>query len=127
MSNSDIYNLLKQYIGYNQLSAIPVICDSSEPKSISELKKLGLKTKGVVKGKDSIKYGISIVQQYDMLVIAGSANLIKELEQYSWLKQDGRYTNIPEDKNNHFMDAMRYFFMEQLGKAKAEYIMPFKL
>lgn len=127
LSNSDIYNILKQHINAKQLSEIPVICDSSEPKSIAELRRLGLKAKGVVKGKDSIKYGISLVQEYDMLITATSKNLITELEQYSWLKQDGKYTNIPEDKNNHFMDAMRYFFMEELTKAKKEYVIPFIL
>tara|TARA_R110000851_G_scaffold74070_3_gene163515 strand:- start:2475 stop:3668 length:1194 start_codon:yes stop_codon:yes gene_type:complete len=118
--NSDIVKLLNQAAelrnwGKNYL----VVCDSSEPKSIAELKKAGLKAVGVKKGKDSILYGIGLIQEYEFLVDKGSKNLISELESYSWVRKGGKRVNVPEDKNNHIMDAWRYLIMEKYSKRKA--------
>lgn len=103
-----------------------VICDSSEPKSIAELKKYGIKAYGVKKGKDSVVYGISLVQEYELLIDANSTNLITELENYSWTKKQGKTVNIPEDKNNHLTDAFRYFIMDRFSK-KQPVARPFRL
>jgi phage terminase large subunit len=52
-----------------------------------------------------------------MLVTKRSTNLKKELETYSWKKdKDGQTTNIPEDINNHAIDATRYLALMKLGK-----------
>ena len=117
--NSDIARLLKQAgeirgWGSNYL----VVCDSSEPKSISELKRAGLKAIGVKKGKDSILYGIGLVQEYEMLVTKSSHRLISELETYSWVRKDGRTINVPQDKDNDLMDAMRYLIMQKFSNKK---------
>ena len=55
LTNPDIYNALEKdnkYVG-----------DSAEPKSIEELKRLGMRIEGAVKGKDSIKAGIDILKR----------------------------------------------------------------
>ncbi|PGP71465.1 PBSX family phage terminase large subunit [Bacillus cereus] len=84
--------------------------DSSEPKSIKELKLLGLKIQGARKGPDSIKYGIQFLQGFKMYVHPRCENTIDELENYSWKKdkKTGEYTFKPEDRWNHLCDAMRY-------------------
>lgn len=118
--NSDIAKIIRNTAKERDWGGnFRVVCDSSEPKSIAELKKYGIKAYGVKKGKDSVIYGISLVQEYDLLVLSSSDNLINELESYSWLKKNGRQVNIPEDRNNHLADSFRYFIMDKFSKRKA--------
>ena len=106
--NSDIAKLLPKHV--------PVYADSSEPKSIDEIKRFGVTIKGVTKGKDSINYGIDVIQRNEYLVTANSQNLIKELRSYVWdTDKQGNRLNKPIDFNNHAIDAFRYHEMETLG------------
>lgn len=110
--NSEISNILKSegIVG-------EVFADSSEPKSISELKRYGHNVKGVTKGKDSIMFGINILQQNPLLVTKRSVNLKDELTKYNWKKdKEGNTLNVPIDSHNHAIDAMRYGAMMKLGK-----------
>lgn len=96
-----------------------IYADSSEPKSIAEIKKYGFNIKPVEKGKDSVNYGIQILQQSKMLVTKDSLNLLEELQKYMWKKnRDGGYDNIPIDSYNHGLDALRYIGMMSLGARK---------
>jgi phage terminase large subunit len=93
-----------------------VYADSSEPKSIEEIRRLGITIKGVTKGKDSINYGIDVMQRQDYLITNQSVDLIKELRSYIWdTDKTGRRLNKPIDFNNHGIDALRYHEMETLG------------
>ena len=106
--NSEIAKLLPKHV--------PVYADSSEPKSIDEIKRFGITIKGVTKGKDSINYGIDVIQRNEYLVTANSGNLIKELRSYVWdTDKQGKRLNKPIDFNNHAIDAFRYHEMETLG------------
>lgn len=98
----------------------PIIyADSAEPKSIAEIKKAGLNIHPVMKGKDSIMYGIQIMQQQDYLVTARSVNLIKELRQYCWdVDKNGVKLNKPAGGFDHAIDAVRYHEMMAVGKRK---------
>jgi phage terminase large subunit len=108
MLNSDIANALPKHV--------PVYADSSEPKSIEEIKRYGITIKGVTKGKDSINYGIDVMQRNEYLVTSNSTNLIKELRAYCWdTDKQGTRLNKPIDTNNHGIDALRYHEMETLG------------
>jgi phage terminase large subunit len=108
MLNSDIANALPKHV--------PVYADSSEPKSIEEIKRYGITIKGVTKGKDSINYGIDVMQRQEYLVTSNSVNLIKELRAYCWdTDKAGTRLNKPIDTNNHAIDALRYHEMETLG------------
>ena len=108
MLNSDIAKELPKHV--------PVYADSSEPKSIDEIKRYGITIKGVTKGKDSINYGIDVMQRNEYLVTANSVNLIKELRAYCWdTDKQGTRLNKPIDTNNHAIDALRYHEMETLG------------
>ena len=89
-----------------------VIGDSAEPKTISELKSYGFNIRGAKKGADSIKYGIQLLQEYDMLVTSSSLNLIKELRSYQW---NDKKSNVPIDNHNHLIDGMRYLAQYKLG------------
>jgi len=113
--NSDIKNLFRNYnVGKNIVYA-----DSAEPKSIDELRRYGYYVKPVEKGRDSINYGIDILQQQEFKVTSKSTNLIKELRSYTWDKdRTGNTLNKPIDAFNHGIDAMRYFAMMKLGRKK---------
>ena len=64
-----------------------------------------------VKGQGSITHGISILQDYDLIVDPESLELIKELNNYCWLE---RKSNTPADNHNHAIDAIRYAVTYQL-------------
>lgn len=91
--------------------------DSSEPKSIEEIRRTGQLIKGVTKGQDSVNFGIQIMQSQSYLVTAQSTNLIKELRAYCWDRdKTGKQMNKPIDNFNHTIDALRYHEMESLSK-----------
>ena len=116
LTNSDIWNEFKRL----QLdNSIVTIADSAEPKSITELSRLGMKIQGAIKGADSIKFGIQKMQQEEFLVTDRSVNLIKELRMYSWATdREGNSLNKPIDDYNHTIDGIRYYFNSK-PKAKA--------
>jgi phage terminase large subunit len=108
MLNSDIAKILPKHV--------PIYADSSEPKSIDEIKRYGITIKGVTKGKDSINYGIDVMQQQEYLVTSQSTNLIKELRAYCWdVDKQGTRLNTPIGTNDHAITAVRYHEMETLG------------
>jgi phage terminase large subunit len=108
MVNSDIAKILP--------SAVIIYADSSEPKSIEEIRRQGKTIKGVTKGADSINYGIDVMQRQDYLVTKQSTNLIKELRSYCWdTDKQGQRMRKPIDHYNHAIDALRYHEMEALG------------
>ena len=83
--------------------------DSAEPKSIDELKGLGLRIKGAKKGKDSVKNGIQWIQDLEIIVHPRCVNFLTEISNYTWDKDKfGKTLNTPIDDFNHLMDAMRY-------------------
>lgn len=88
-----------------------IMADSSEPKSIEELKRCGVtRVRACAKGKDSILHGIQKLQQYEIIVHPSCEGIITELENYSWKKDKatGEYVNTPIDDFNHYIDALRY-------------------
>jgi phage terminase large subunit len=108
MLNSDIAKILP--------SSVTIYADSSEPKSIEEIRRFGKTIKGVTKGKDSIKYGIDVMQRQEYLITKQSTNLIKELRSYCWdVDKHGVRLNNPAGGNDHAIDALRYHEMENLG------------
>ena len=98
---------------------VPVYADSAEPKSIRTLQLAGITIKGVTKGRDSINYGIDVMQRENYLVTSNSTNLIKELRSYCWdTDKTGKRLNKPIDNYNHAIDAVRYHEMKTLGMNK---------
>ena len=82
-----------------------IIGDSAEPRLLHEIKAKGCNVRPSIKGQGSVTYGISLLQDYDIIVSPDSTNLIKELNNYRWLE---RKSNTPIDKYNHLIDAVRY-------------------
>jgi phage terminase large subunit len=108
--NSDISDLLKT----NGVKDI-VYADSAEPKSIAELNSYGHNVLPVTKGRDSIVYGLNLINQNKVYVTSRSKNLINELQNYIWMvDKQGNKLNKPIDAYNHAIDAMRYAMTSQL-------------
>jgi len=112
MLNSDIIKRLQDLgVGNND----KIYADSAEPKSIEEIYRSGFNIKPVLKGADSIKFGLQILQDYKLIVTKDSTNLIKELRSYTWDRdKTGKALNKPIDNFNHCIDAMRYLAMMEL-------------
>lgn len=107
MLNSDIFKAIDR-LGFSQER---IMADSAEPKSIEELKRLGLHSiKGAKKAPGSVNAGIQLLQDYQITVHPRCANVIVELSNYVWAKErlSGRFLNTPIDDFNHAMDALRY-------------------
>ena len=105
MSNKMIVDMIK-YKGYAKER---IIGDSSEPKSIDDIKKQGIyRIKGARKGKDSILNGIQYIQDFKIYVHPKCENTLIEFSNYVWDTKDGNAINKPIDDYNHLMDALRY-------------------
>ena len=92
-------------------------CDSSEPRLIEELYRSGFNTKPVVKGKDSINFGISVMKNYKIKILKTSQNLINEMYAYQYeTDKHGYTTDRPEGGLDHAIDAARYGCMMSLSQ-----------
>ena len=116
MSNKDIANMIK-YKGYSKEK---IVGDSSEPKSIDDIKRQGIyRIKGAKKGKDSILNGIQFIQDFKIYVHPRCENTLIELSNYVWDTKEGNVINKPIDDYNHLMDALRYSLEDvRLGGVK---------
>lgn len=94
-----------------------IIADSAEPKSIDEIKSYGLNIIATEKGADSVRNGIKLVQDQRISLTRRSQYTQKEYRSYLWkVDKDGKILPIPEDINNHSMDALRYGISSILRK-----------
>lgn len=105
MSNRQIADIL------TNLPRALVIADSAEPKSIDEIKSFGVSILPTLKGKDSVRQKIQIVQDQAISVTKGSVNILKEYRNFLWkMDKDGHFVspNEPEHEYKHSMDAIAY-------------------
>lgn len=114
MSNEDIRSKVSE-MGYSKER---IKADSAEPKSIAYLRKAGLtRIRAAKKGPDSIRAGISIIQDYKIIIHPRCVNFITEISNYTWDKDKfDNAINKPIDDFNHLMDAMRYAMEEFDGR-----------
>lgn len=111
MSNKQIADTIK-----NSQQAL-VIADSAEPKSIDEIRSYGINIIASEKGADSVKNGISFVQEQRISVTKRSLNLIKEYRNYFWIKdKNGKVINEPNEGFDHGLDAVRYAIVSLRNK-----------
>lgn len=107
MLNNDIVQVLRNN---NVARGASIVCDSAEQKSIKEINNIGgYRAVPCTKGRGSVEAGITAVKAYNLNVTKGSLNVIEELRNYSWKRdQEGNYINTPIDRYNHALDALRY-------------------
>jgi phage terminase large subunit len=103
LHNSDLAQALKN------LPSRLTIADSAEPKSISEIAMYGVSIMPTPKGKDSKKWGISVMQSIPISITKRSVNGIDEYRKYM-LDQDkeGRFIAGETVGHDDFLDAARY-------------------
>ena len=108
MSNKQLYEAIKKIKVGNAF----ITCDSAEPKSIAELKSLGLtRVKGAKKGPDSIEFGIKFLQKLHKIVIDNKScpNVAREFSGYAYdMDKNGNFISRYPDRDNHSIDACRY-------------------
>ena len=105
LTTSQIAELNKKFAGDSL-----IVADSSEPRLINALSK-DCNIVPAIKGQGSITFGISMLQDFDLVIDPQSLNLVKELNNYSWLEKKSR---TPIDKFNHLIDGLRYSISYQL-------------
>lgn len=107
MLNEDIATMIVRK-GYQKER---IRADAAEPKSNDDLRRLGIgRLQAANKGRDSVLSGISRLQEYRLVVHPRCVHTAAELGSYVWQAdgRDGVYRNLPCDKDNHLMDALRY-------------------
>lgn len=110
MLNRDI----SRYLDLNNIRE-NIIADSAEPKSIAELNGYGHKVYPVSKGRDSIVYGLNLINQNEIYVTRSSKNMIRELQGYVWSKdKEGNTLQKPSGAHPDCIDAARYVLTDQL-------------
>ena len=120
---NDIAAKLKTIVGDNRWE---IWADSAEPRLIEELYRLGFNIRPVVKGKDSINFGIQVLQNYSINIPKTCQNIVNEFYGYEWeTDRFGKQLDRPIDFNNHAIDAARYAAMmrlSQVATAKGKYV-----
>jgi len=105
LTTSEILQLNKKFAADNL-----IVGDSAEPRLITELSR-DCDVVPAIKGQGSITFGISLLQDYDLVITEDSTELIKELNNYCWLEKKSQ---TPVDNFNHAIDALRYAVSYQL-------------
>ena len=89
-----------------------IIGDNSEGRLIDELRVLGNNT--VRCDKPRIEFGISLMQDYEIIVEPNSHNIAKELNNYVYLDKGSK---LYIDAYNHAIDGIRYNIVYHLGRS----------
>lgn len=111
-------SLSRLLMPYASLGAIA--CDSAEPKSVAELRALGLPVYPVRKGPDSVVHGVQWLRQQEIILSPSCKRLREELTCYQWQKdRDGHALPRPRDRDNHLIDALRYALEEDMSLRRA--------
>jgi phage terminase large subunit len=100
-----------------------LIADSAEPKSIETLRRDGHNIYPCTKGRDSVNFGINLINQNEIYITSQSKNLKRELQGYIWAKdKDGNTLNKPSGEHPDCIDSLRYVLTDQLENPnKGEY------
>jgi phage terminase large subunit len=104
--NSKLIDYIQSYVP----RGVPVICDSARKDKIFELQMAGINALGATKGEGSIIDGIERMQEFVIFVHEDSKNAQFEFRNYKRVKDErtGEFIEMPEDKHNHCIDAIRY-------------------
>ena len=129
--NKTIYVLNEYYKSGQQLDAVSqairsmelektkIYMDSAEPRSIDYFKKQGFYVAPCIKGRDSVKAGISFLQNHTIIVSPQCQNLITELSNFSYQKnKDGQYQDDSyTHEYSHGIDGLRYAYSDIYTKS----------
>lgn len=92
-----------------------VYSESADPRLVDEIAMGGVIIYPVQKGNGSIQAGLSKMLDMEIFVTKRSVHLQEEMRKYVWAKdKDGNYISIPEDHDNHLIDAARYYVLGKI-------------
>lgn len=106
LTNSRAAELIQQKAGSSR-----IIADSAEPKSIQEMRNMGLHVGGAKKSRDSVEHGIKWLQDRAHIYIdkRRCPNTYREFVTYEYERnRQGQFISAYPDKDNHALDATRY-------------------
>lgn len=98
-----------------------IIADSAEPKSIVEMRGLGLNVAGARKGPDSVDHGMKWLQNLAHIYIdkRRCPNTYREFIGYEYERnREGQFISAYPDADNHAIDAVRYGMEPAMPRAK---------
>lgn len=110
MFNKDIAAVIQEEGLSNYLG----VADSASPKDIAELVELGCTIRGAVKTSGDTKlsyrqWSVNKVIEEKIYYTKSSTNLQREYLGYMWqTDRTGKSLNVPQDGNDHLLDAARY-------------------
>lgn len=121
--------VLRDKMGDNYFTRI--VGDGAARFELESLRKRRFRITGSKKGADSIHNGIKEVQALlevrevtgkpKLYIASHCKNTIREFESYQWERDAfNEITNIPEDRNNHAMDAIRYLALDKANPIQRE-------
>jgi phage terminase large subunit len=62
-------------------------------------------------------HGIDLIKRHHIWIESTSKNTIQEFQSYKFKEdKDGNLLDVPEDDNNHSIDAIRYVLESELNK-----------
>ena len=114
--NEELVELLKDY------NKEQTIADNAEEKSIAYFRAHGFNIRACVKGPGSVDYGMKWLASRAQIVIDRKRcpETAKEFQSYEYLKdRDGNFIGGYPDKDNHFIDAVRYALNDEIMQSKA--------
>ena len=106
LTNSRAAELIQQKAGSGR-----IIADSAEPKSIQEMRNMGLHVGGAKKSRDSVEHGIKWLQDRAHIYIdkRRCPNTYRVFVTYEYERnRQGQFISAYPDKDNHALDAARY-------------------
>lgn len=116
--NSQLYDMIINGHYKNEL----IVADSEEPKSIADMKQMGLNITGAIKGSGSVEYGIKQLQELNHIYIDRERcpNAYREFinAEYDVDKYNNILPHLIKDKNNHIIDNIRYRMEREWQGAK---------
>jgi phage terminase large subunit len=101
LTTSELAIIYKQNVSGKEL----IIADSAEPRLIEEIQRYGFNIQATEKGAGSIKAGIELMRDYQLIIDKESVNVAKELNNYVY---SDKASSLFVDNWNHAIDAIRY-------------------
>ena len=95
-----------------------VYCDHNM-LNIQELNNYGINAVPAMKGPESVIFGIKFMQRHKLIVDKRCLELILELKKYKYKEdRNGKVLPEPVDRDNHWIDAVRYALSDDLLETK---------
>lgn len=114
--NEELVAILEKY------KTTQTIADNAEEKSIAYFRNNGYNIRACVKGPGSVDFGVKWIASRCKIVIdrRRCPETAREFESYEYLKdKDGNFISGYPDKDNHFIDAVRYALNDEIMVSKS--------